>query len=125
MRRFVAVASFLLLVPLALVPASGKTDPSWVAPRSASGRKNPLESRPELVAGGRKVYEQRCAYCHGDDLRGTNRAPDLRTARVQGQSDGELLWKITSGNTHTGMPTFSFLPEAQRWQLVLHLRAAH
>lgn len=31
--------------------------------------------------------------------------------------------KITSGNTHGGMPSFSFLPKAQRWQLVMHLRA--
>jgi hypothetical protein len=26
------------------------------------------------------------------------------------------------GNAYAGMPTLSFLPEIQRWQLVLHLR---
>jgi len=41
---------------------------------------------------------------------------------VQVQSDGALYWKITGGNTRGGMPTFSFLPELQRWQLVMHLR---
>jgi hypothetical protein len=41
---------------------------------------------------------------------------------VQAQSDGALFWKISSGNTHSGMPAFSFLPEPQRWQLVLRLR---
>jgi hypothetical protein len=40
---------------------------------------------------------------------------------VQEQSDGVLFWKITTGNTRRGMPTFSFLPESQRWQLVLHI----
>lgn len=36
--------------------------------------------------------------------------------------DGALFWKISSGNAHEGMPAFSFLPELQRWQLVLQLR---
>jgi hypothetical protein len=41
---------------------------------------------------------------------------------VQVQTDGALFWKISTGNTRKGMPAFSFLPEAQRWQLVLRLR---
>jgi len=41
---------------------------------------------------------------------------------VQQQSDGALFWKITNGNLGRGMPSFSALPEAQRWQLVLFLR---
>jgi len=48
-----------------------------------------------------------------DDGGGTDRAPGLLSAEVQTQTDGALLWKITSGNTHAGMPAFSFLPEAQ------------
>jgi hypothetical protein len=42
---------------------------------------------------------------------------------VQSQSDGELYWKISSGNTRRGMPSFSFLPELERWQLVLLVRS--
>jgi ribosomal protein S6E (S10) len=42
---------------------------------------------------------------------------------VQAQTDGALFWKISGGNSHQGMPAFSFLPDPQRWQLVLHLRA--
>jgi hypothetical protein len=42
---------------------------------------------------------------------------------VQAQTDGQLYWKINTGNTRAGMPAFSFLPELQRWQLVLQLRA--
>jgi hypothetical protein len=33
-----------------------------------------------------------------------------------------VFWEIGSGNAYAGMPTFSFLPEAQRWRLVLHVR---
>jgi mono/diheme cytochrome c family protein len=69
------------------------------------------------------VFHQRCSVCHGEDATGGRGGPNLMTGRVQDQSDGALFWKISSGNTRTGMPGFSFLPEAQRWQLVSHLRA--
>ena len=72
--------------------------------------------RAHLQAG------MRCTMCHGDDGRGTARAPDLTGRDVQDQTDGELFWKISTGNAHAGMPTFSFLPALQRWQLVLYLR---
>jgi len=49
-------------------------------------------------------------------------AADLQLPAVQQQSDGALFWKITNGNTDRGMPSFSRLPELQRWQLVLYLR---
>ena len=98
-------------------------DPGWVAPAKNASTTNPLANRPEAAAGGRKLFQQRCSTCHGDQGQGTAKAPDLVTADVQAQSDGALFWKISGGNAHTGMPAFSFLPEPQRWQLVLHIRA--
>ena len=95
---------------------------AWVAPRSADARQNPLPNESQILAGGKKLYQQRCSVCHGEDGGGTNRGRDLVISRVQSQSDGALFWKISSGNTRTGMPTFSFLPEGQRWQLVMYLR---
>ncbi len=73
--------------------------------------------------GGRRLFAEKCATCHGNEGRGTDKAPDLIEPAVQAQTDGALFWKIGSGNTRKGMPSFSFLPEAQRWQLVLHLHA--
>ena len=98
-------------------------DVNWVAPARADEKMNPLINRPATAAGGRRIFQDRCSTCHGDNARGTSRAPDLTARAVQTQSDGALFWKITNGNTRTDMPTFSFLPELQRWQLVLHLRA--
>src|SRR5947207_2789483 len=106
-----------------LLTAAIARDVAWVAPAEAAARANPLAGRTDVAAGGRKIFGQRCAECHGADARGTDRAPDLTASDVQEQSDGALFWKISSGNTRTGMPSFSFLPEAQRWQLVLSLRA--
>lgn len=98
-------------------------DPTWVAPSRAAGRANPLVGRGDVIAGGRKLFQQRCASCHGDDGMGTSKAPNLADRQVQVQSDGALHWKISHGNARTNMPSFSFLPESQRWQLVLHLRS--
>ena len=103
--------------------ASSQERPAWTAPSTSDARANPLAARPDTEPGGAKLFKQHCAQCHRDDGSGTSVGPGLTGRRVQSQTDGALFWKITSGNTRTGMPTFSGLPELQRWQLVLHLRA--
>lgn len=125
--RLVIALALLVAWTAALFAAEQvrERDPGWVAPERAAARINPIAGRTDLAAGGRKVFLDRCAMCHGEDGRGTDKAPDLRQPGVQAQSDGELFWKISSGNTHEGMPAFSFLPEGQRWQLVLQLRSVH
>lgn len=122
MRRF---SSLLLLVALATtsVAAQQGSDPSWIAPSKDAARKNPLANKPELSAGGQKVFLRACASCHGDEAhRTTANAPDLATESVQAQSDGAIFWKITNGNARKGMPSWGSIPEPQRWQIVLYLR---
>lgn len=120
--------SIVLLLILTSVLASAiqsrERDAAWVAPVDAASKINPLANRTDAVAGGRKLFQQRCATCHGDDARGTTKAPGLTELAVQKQSDGALFWKVSSGNPRQGMPSFSFLPELQRWQLVLRIRTA-
>lgn len=124
MTRFVRIAMVLLICLSAAVQAAQVREHgrAWVAPDRAASKPNPLSDRPELAAGGQKIFEQRCTQCHGDDAQGTSRAPNLLSRRVQDQTDGALFWKIGSGDTRAGMPSFSFLPATQRWQLVLYLR---
>jgi mono/diheme cytochrome c family protein len=99
-------------------------DSSWRAPQSAVARQNPLSDRRELAAGGRKLFARNCAECHGSDGSGNEKkhSADLQLPIVQEQSDGALFWKISNGNTARGMPSWSKLPELQRWQLVLYVR---
>ena len=99
-------------------------DAKWQAPSDAAGRPNPLANRPETGAGGQKLFRRNCVECHGPDGSGLAKkhAADLQLRLVQQQSDGVLFWKITNGNPDRGMPSFSKLPELQRWQLVLYLR---
>ena len=104
-------------------PSMHGHDRQWKVPRAAAEKANPLASRRDALNGGEKLYRQRCMTCHGEDGMGGSRAPALAAADVAAQSDGALFWKIGGGNTRSGMPSFSFLPEPQRWQLVLFLRS--
>jgi mono/diheme cytochrome c family protein len=99
-------------------------DPNWRAPQEATARTNPLARKPEAAAGGRKLFHRNCTECHGEDGSGLTKkhAADLQLPVVQDQTDGTLFWKITNGNVDRGMPSFSRLPDLQRWQLVLYLR---
>lgn len=95
--------------------------PEWKAPADAAARQNPLKDKPELAAGGKKIFSKSCAVCH--DAGEKQKGPHLASDAVQGESDGALFWKISNGNSRSGMPAFSSLPDAQRWQLVLYIRS--
>lgn len=121
---FTAVLAIWLLKSASPQNTSYQQDPGWRAPAEASARRNPLASRPEAAAGGEKLFKRNCVECHGEDGSGLvkKNAADLQLPVVQQQSDGTLFWKISNGNADRGMPSFSRLPELQRWQLVLYLR---
>jgi len=92
-------------------------------PEKARARRNPFENRSEAVAAGRKLFALRCAECHGEDGRGSRRGPSLRARVVRQASDGELFWIVSNGVVRRGMPEWSRLPEAQRWQIVTFLKS--
>ena len=123
--RFRGIAVLGLFAALLHAQNPGyQPDPSWRAPSEAASRPNPLASRPETAAGGHKLFARNCVECHGKNGSGMEKkhSADLQLPIVQQQGDGELFWKITNGNLHRGMPSFSKLPELQRWQIVLYLR---
>ena len=122
-RLFVGTIALTACISSSAAQSVRERDPTWMAPSKDAAKSNPLADRAGVLAGGRKLYGQRCSTCHGDEGRGTDRAPSLAASEVQAQTDGALFWKVTSGNARAGMPSFSFLPEAQRWQLVLQLRS--
>jgi mono/diheme cytochrome c family protein len=121
---FTTVAAVALLGVVSSQNTSYQQDPDWKPPHEAASRRNPLAGKPEAASGGEKLFKRNCVECHGEDGTGLvkKHAADLQLPVVQQQSDGTLFWKITNGNTDRGMPSFSRLPELQRWQLVLYLR---
>jgi len=118
------LASWLLAAASLAQNPGYQPDPTWHAPADPASRANPLASKPATAAGGRKLFMRNCVECHGKDGTGmeTKHSADLQLPVVQQQSDGALFWKITNGNASRGMPSFSKLPELQRWQLVLYIR---
>ncbi len=122
-RWSIGFAVLVLAAVLVAQNVSYVPDPGWQAPADAAEKPNPLAGNPKAVAGGRKLFERHCVQCHGSDGRGLRQAADLQLPVVQAQPDGALFWKITNGNLRRGMPSFSGLPEMQRWQLVLHIRS--
>jgi mono/diheme cytochrome c family protein len=87
-------------------------------------RTNPLASRPDSAAAGAIVYHDHCMQCHQADAMGDGRKkPALRSARLRSATDGDIEWFLRQGDLGHGMPSWSNLPEAQRWQLVAYLRS--
>jgi mono/diheme cytochrome c family protein len=78
---------------------------------------------PGEVLAGRKLYLRHCAECHGGDARGGPRAPSLDTHRVGEAAPGDLFRFLTNGSLRAGMPAWSRLPAARRWQLTAYLKA--
>ena len=93
-------------------------------PAKDHARPNPLASRPNSISAGALLYKENCEQCHKADAMGDGqKKPSLRTERIKSATDGDLEWFIRQGDLVHGMPSWSRLPEAQRWQLVAYLRS--
>jgi len=113
---------WLLLSATLLFAAAG--DGLWVTrvPEKDRNRRNPFAGNATAALAGAKLFNQNCASCHGSDARGRNQHPSLRSERIRSASPGELQWLLTNGSMKNGMPSWSRLPEPQRWQIVSYLK---
>jgi mono/diheme cytochrome c family protein len=112
-----------LLGALALPALLMAVDGGWLrrVPEAAGVRKNPLADDADAPVAGEKLFEHDCVPCHGTDARGRGARPSLRSSRVHNATDGELEWLLTNGDLAHGMPSWSHLPEGERWQIVRYL----
>jgi len=70
-----------------------------------------------------QLFANHCAPCHGEDARGTAKAPGLAmNPRVAAQSPAQLRAYLERGNTGAGMPSFAGLPAADLTSLANYLR---
>jgi mono/diheme cytochrome c family protein len=101
------------------------TKGEWLrdVPTQDRTRPNPLAANTDAVAAGEHIFQLNCASCHSKDASGHGRRPSLRTERVHDATDGELHWLLTNGVLSRGMPSWSKLPDAQRWQLIRYLHS--
>ena len=123
-RRFAFVCS-VFIAGLTVLPFALSADSNSFrgAPASAAAMTNPYSGNASAAAGGKKLYAQNCAQCHGNSLQGMGPAPALESSSVKSAKPGELFWFITNGNLNNGMPGWSNLPKQQRWQIVTFLES--
>jgi len=93
------------------------------APDSAKAQKNPFEGEQEAVDAGKPLYARNCLACHGKLGKGTGNVPSLVDGKLNGVAPGEVFWFITKGDTDNGMPSWAFLPEQKRWQIVSYVES--
>ncbi len=79
---------------------------------------NPPPADATTLAAGRILYATHCASCHGLRGEGTGNIPALIRGRTQQASAQALFSAISRGAPENGMPAWSQLTPAQRWQLV-------
>jgi mono/diheme cytochrome c family protein len=83
-----------------------------------------MAGKEQALEGGAALYKDHCAQCHGPNAQGDGaKKPPLRSDVVRSASDGDLEWFLRQGDIGHGMPSWSSLPQAQRWQIVSYLRS--
>lgn len=115
----------LLILCLAGVILGSAGDGQWQTevPESARRRENPMDADSQAIAAGAKLFRQNCASCHGANAEGKAKHPSLHSDRVKNATPGELEWLLKNGSMKNGMPSWSRLPEPERWQLVSFLKS--
>jgi glucose/arabinose dehydrogenase len=111
----------LSAVPLYLLRAADT--PFRDAPAAAKTAKNPFAGQSAAIDAGKTVYARNCLSCHGKALKGTGNVPSLIDGKLKGITSGEIFWFITKGDKPNGMPSWAFMPEQKRWQVVSYVEA--
>ncbi len=109
-----------LVIPAVAMSRSGNFER---VPAKAHLRTNPMRANVQNLESGRELYRDHCAQCHRFDAQGDLHRPSLRTESIRKATDGDLEWFLREGNLRKGMPSWSSLPESQRWLIVDYLRS--
>jgi mono/diheme cytochrome c family protein len=100
-------------------------------PMAARATRNPIPPTEAALAEGRAHFADHCAGCHANDGSGKTeigeglypKAPDMRSARTQDLTDGEIFYIIRNGVRLTGMPAWGDEHDAaDNWKLVHFIR---
>jgi len=119
--RFCLLLAFLATFFCAAMAADG----AWLkkVPDGDRARTNPYANDADAAAAGGILFHNNCAHCHGQHAEGKGSRPALKSDRIRNATDGQIAWILRNGEPFKGMPRWSSLPEAQRWQIVAYLRS--
>jgi mono/diheme cytochrome c family protein len=111
---------------------AARTARSLAVPRRAKALKSPFVITSDGLAEARANWALNCASCHGVNGDGQTeigrnlypKPPDLRTAVIQRQTDGELYLTIQNGIRLSAMPAWGEPrdDDRDRWNLVALIR---
>lgn len=110
-----------VLSPPSIVPAASLLQKAAAASKPAN---NPFGNDPGAQLAGAKLFERECSGCHGEGGKGNGRrrTPALATNPVKAAGPGTLFWILRNGSASHRMPSFSHLPDEQRWQIIAFLQ---
>ncbi len=103
----------------------------FATPPAARNMRNPIPHTAEVLKEGREHFADHCAQCHANDGSGKTeigqnlypKTPDMRSARTQNLTDGEIFSIIKNGVRLTGMPAWGDEDdETDNWKLVHFIR---
>jgi mono/diheme cytochrome c family protein len=111
--RIVALVAAIVATATTLI-AQGPKQAEWTIPANAAMEINPVAATPEVIAQGRKIFENKCQRCHGRDGRG--HGPDAEADHPAGNltdrlraafnPDGVMFYKVWNGRQSPKMPAF-------------------
>jgi mono/diheme cytochrome c family protein len=113
----------VMIYATSLLARGNHTTPLQQAPSQEADRPNPYQDEEDARRAGQKLFQRECAACHGRGAQGGERAPALASPTVRRAPPGAIFWVLRNGALWHGMPSFSHLPEQQRWQIVTYLKA--
>ncbi len=130
--RLVAFCGAVVLLGAIGVTAE-QTAPRWTIPATAAEEKNPLPVNAATLAGGKRLYEQKCQNCHGAAGKGDGPDADKKyadtmdltqAARAARNSDGQVFYKIWNGRLNPKMPAQSAdMTRDQVWAVVAYVQS--
>jgi len=95
--------------------------------------KSPLNMKdPAHIKNGENVYLTFCAQCHGKNHDGKGPVgqsfyplpTDLKSAKVQHQTDGYLFYDISFGSPNGRQPALATtVSMAERWQVIAYIKS--
>ena len=121
--KILKLSRFILTMYSGFLLASDNRKPLLQQPPvKEASRSNPYEGQERAEKAGKKLYQRECSFCHGYAAQGTRRAPALASPTLRQTQPGAIFWVLRNGSLRRGMPSFSHLPEPQRWQVVTYLK---
>ncbi|HKI51649.1 MAG TPA: cbb3-type cytochrome c oxidase subunit II [Geothermobacteraceae bacterium] len=80
---------------------------------------NPYQNDSSVLEDGKAQFAQHCAACHGDNLEGSDIAPNISDLDMP---DADLYELIFNGLPDGGMPSFAAVGSERIWKIVTFIK---